>query len=952
MNGNFYSVQRLTDNIESQDYFPIQKRSISNLSNEIQNDFLPIEKEDIDEYDGILEVPEKKEYTQNQTNYGINGNSFFQFNYKFNNRSNSNTLPNYTSFINSFPSDNILNRPISTDIFQPKKSHDLFPNNNYNIFPLQNSINKRNVSENKFTPIKQTQSKYSSLSENKYHFMDRINLNPKYGFSNFSENNNIKINYAPIDMTKSFNNFNINGTNNTTQNINNSGQKIYSYKNLKNSTMNFYPYETQVKNQNYIYGINNNVQNNNNQRENRFLNYKTNSNYSYNTINYGSFQQNGLFQTMTPMDNFSKTNKIINTNINNGIVSNFNLYDIDTNNNMQTKKSDPILISNNYRNIKFNNLNDNNTINSNSNNNSNFNLNLENQRLTVVSRNPNNKNKNINKNKNKNKSPFVVTKQKKQIKEPEIATVTKISSVHTKILDNNFDNNNNIGNSNINQINKASLNPINNNNIGSEIKQNNKFANVQILNKKITQTNEKINQDKNINNTIQQNSTKTINKTQNELLNKGPNQILNQSANFLANQKLNTNISPSISTIIPTPKINQKLSSNYRTGTHTILTNYNNNQNQLISQNQNNNNKNNNFNNNNNNNNNININININSQPEIPKIIKNDNISKEKVNNGIDVRYNDFDGSGFVKNYGGVTRPGKDIAGKIKINQDAIVCLTNINNIKNFNIFGVLDGHGPDGHFVSEFISDFIPSQLINNPEIKSLSDCEEIYNKFKENNCKIITQAFLDADKQLENVDFNTLESGTTCCLIIHIGKHIMCANTGDSRALVVFDDLVNNNNNSQNLDYLRAVPLSIDYKPDLPEETNRIIMAGGVVEPMTDEFGQGVGPLRVWAKNEDYPGLAMSRSIGDLKAKTLGVIPDPGILEYDLNKSTKFVIVCSDGVWEYFDNDKVKDIGKKFYFENNASAFCHNLVSQAFEEWEKNDKFVDDISTVVAFF
>ena len=49
------------------------------------------------------EVPEKKEYTQNQTNYGINGNSFFQFNNKFNNRSNSNTFPNYTSFINSFP---------------------------------------------------------------------------------------------------------------------------------------------------------------------------------------------------------------------------------------------------------------------------------------------------------------------------------------------------------------------------------------------------------------------------------------------------------------------------------------------------------------------------------------------------------------------------------------------------------------------------------------------------------------------------------------------------------------------------------------------------------------------------------------------------------------------------------------------------------------------------------
>ena len=278
------------------------------------------------------------------------------------------------------------------------------------------------------------------------------------------------------------------------------------------------------------------------------------------------------------------------------------------------------------------------------------------------------------------------------------------------------------------------------------------------------------------------------------------------------------------------------------------------------------------------------------------------------------------------------------------------MCLTNINNIKNFNIFGVLDGHGPDGHYVSEFISDFIPSKLINNPEIKALTDCEKIYNKYKENNCQIITQAFLEADKILENVEFNTSESGTTCCLIIHIGKHIMCANTGDSRALVVFDD--SNKNMPNNLDYLKAVPLSIDYKPELPEEANRIIMAGGVVEPMIDEFGEGIGPLRVWAKNEDYPGLAMSRSIGDLKGKTVGVIPDPGILEYDLNQSTKFVIACSDGVWEFFDNDKVKDIGKKFYMEKNASGYCHNLVQQAFNEWEKNDKFVDDISAVVAFF
>jgi serine/threonine protein phosphatase PrpC len=325
---------------------------------------------------------------------------------------------------------------------------------------------------------------------------------------------------------------------------------------------------------------------------------------------------------------------------------------------------------------------------------------------------------------------------------------------------------------------------------------------------------------------------------------------------------------------------------------------------------------------------------------------------KEKVLNkkGIQIKYSDFDGSGYIKNYSGVTRPGKDVEGRIKINQDTLVCLTNINNIKDFNIFGVLDGHGPEGHFVAEYISNYIPSQIINHPEIKNLGDTEEIYKKFKENNCKIITQAFIDADKQLENVEFNTSESGTTCCLVIHIGKHIMCANTGDSRAIVTFDE--SKNNNSEILKYLQCLPLSVDYKPDLPEEANRIIMSGGVVEQMTDEFGRGVGPMRVWAKDSDYPGLAMSRSIGDLKGKTVGIIPDPGIFEYDLNKTTKFILVCSDGVWEYLNNEKAKDLGKKFYLKNNASEYCHTLVSEAFNEWEKKDQFVDDITAVVVFF
>lgn len=37
-------------------------------------------------------------------------------------------------------------------------------------------------------------------------------------------------------------------------------------------------------------------------------------------------------------------------------------------------------------------------------------------------------------------------------------------------------------------------------------------------------------------------------------------------------------------------------------------------------------------------------------------------------------------------------------------------------------------------------------------------------------------------------------------------------------------------------------------------------------------------MGPHRVWLLNEDVPGLAMSRSLGDYVAQSVGVIPDPG--------------------------------------------------------------------------
>ena len=312
------------------------------------------------------------------------------------------------------------------------------------------------------------------------------------------------------------------------------------------------------------------------------------------------------------------------------------------------------------------------------------------------------------------------------------------------------------------------------------------------------------------------------------------------------------------------------------------------------------------------------------------------------------ISYNEFDFSGLLKNYGGVTRPGIDGNGNQKTNQDTLLSLTNINKIKDFNIFGVLDGHGPDGHHVSNFASDFIPSQIINHPEIKKLSDPELIYQKLKENNCQIITESFLYCDEELKKAEFDAYSSGSTCILIIHIGVHILCANVGDSRAIVAYDD----NKDDQELNYLEHAQLSIDYKPDLEDEKNRILLSGGVVEQMENQFGEGVGPFRVWAKGQNYPGLAMSRSIGDLKGKSIGVIAEPGILEYDINETTKFIVIASDGVWEFMKNENVIEIGKNFYIDNDTSNICHKIVDTSASIWQSRDVVMDDITVVVMFF
>jgi serine/threonine protein phosphatase PrpC len=49
------------------------------------------------------------------------------------------------------------------------------------------------------------------------------------------------------------------------------------------------------------------------------------------------------------------------------------------------------------------------------------------------------------------------------------------------------------------------------------------------------------------------------------------------------------------------------------------------------------------------------------------------------------------------------------------------------------------------------------------------------------------------------------------------------------------------------------------------------------------------------------------MSRSFGDEIAGDVGVIAEPEVQEYSLSENDKFLILATDGIWEFINSQEV---------------------------------------------
>ncbi len=225
-----------------------------------------------------------------------------------------------------------------------------------------------------------------------------------------------------------------------------------------------------------------------------------------------------------------------------------------------------------------------------------------------------------------------------------------------------------------------------------------------------------------------------------------------------------------------------------------------------------------------------------------------------------------------------------------------------------------------------------------------------------------MLIDSFAKTNEEVGKQNFDVSFSGTTAVTVIFSGTRLVCANVGDSRAVLGTlsalrllkggSDLPSHLQNEGNKKKIwRAVPLSRDHKPDEADEHLRIIQHKGRIEPFREQNGDPVGPSRVWLADENVPGLAMSRSLGDRVATEAGVICTPEVFESQITVDDKFVIIASDGLWEFVANGEAVEMVAPYWEHRNPEGACDKLIAEAVRRWQKEDEVIDDITVVVIF-
>lgn len=223
------------------------------------------------------------------------------------------------------------------------------------------------------------------------------------------------------------------------------------------------------------------------------------------------------------------------------------------------------------------------------------------------------------------------------------------------------------------------------------------------------------------------------------------------------------------------------------------------------------------------------------------------------------------------------------VCGRRRDMEDAVAihpsfCAQSNNSPNGFHFFGVYDGHGCS-HVATrckDRMHEIVREELQNGglweqTMVQSFSKMDE-----EVGDCcsggGAVSISTCRCELQTPQCD----AVGSTAVVSVVTPEKIIVSNCGDSRAVLCRNGV--------------AIPLSVDHKPDRPDELNRIQDAGGRVI-----FWDGPRVLGV---------LAMSRAIGDNYLKPY-VISEPEVTITDRTADDECLILASDGLWDVVTNE-----------------------------------------------
>lgn len=142
---------------------------------------------------------------------------------------------------------------------------------------------------------------------------------------------------------------------------------------------------------------------------------------------------------------------------------------------------------------------------------------------------------------------------------------------------------------------------------------------------------------------------------------------------------------------------------------------------------------------------------------------------------------------------------------------------------------------------------------------------------------------------------------SGCTANVVLIVKDKIYCANSGDSRAIIMRGG--------------NAFALSVDHKPETPTELSRIEKAGGTVTN-----GRVNGSLNLSRALGDLEFKKNNRFPGNKNPKEYIITAFPDITETSFTPDINLIILGCDGIWECKTNQYIVE-----YFNRSSPT---NLV------------------------